>query len=134
VFVPIPVSNPAVGSGLQAAVLYLHPLRPRARTIRMARRPCRCDGDGSALAGKAVPYEFSGGVGQVRGEAPLPGTFDLAALGPQVTYDSRDSNQDKLDFFYNHCLPMAARSSSRWGNGSRRGAQKDAVTKICAPE
>jgi Omp85 superfamily domain len=205
VFVPIPVSNPTVGTGLQAAVLYLHPLRPgqdAAHSTTTGAGVMATDsgsrlagafhdaslandrfrlsgfagvgkfnlsfygvGDGSALAGKSVPYEFSGGVGQVRGEARVPGTdhwfagltylfveasvtfktseaiaelpdlsgtFNLAALGPQVTFDSRDSNYyptlgtysrlgwanydprwgsdfsyDKLDFFYNHYLPVA---------------------------
>jgi hypothetical protein len=205
-FVPIPVSNPTVGSGLQAAVLYLHPTpagQPQAPGATSGLGVMATDsgsraaglfhdasyandrwrigafagaaefelrffgiGDGGALGGKPVPYQVRGGVGQVRVERRLPdtnhwfagftylfvqsqvrfsaagptpglpelsGQFQLGALGPQVTYDSRDDNYfphrgsyarlrwsdyssawgsdfayTKFDFFYNYYQPVTA--------------------------
>jgi Omp85 superfamily domain len=206
--VPIPVANPTLGNGLQAALLYLHPKVPGqedkpgstsgvgilatdskswAAVVfhdgSLAEDRYRLNAAGgigefnlkyygigaAALSGgPPIEYKFSVAGGQVRFGARLPGTAhwyagltylllqstvtfsgddlqpglphvarDLrtAALGPQITYDSRDSNYfplkgqysraswmnyaprwgsdvsyDKFDFFYNHYIPLAPRA------------------------
>jgi hypothetical protein len=79
----------------------------------------------------------------------VPASFHSAALGPQLTYDSRDSNYyprsgqyarvswlnygkrwggdfefDKVDAFYNHYLPVASSSVSRFACATRRRARE----------
>ena len=206
VVVPIPVSNPTIGTGLQLAALYLHPKpdenAPGSTSGLVALRTDKGTqvlggfhdgsfdadryrlnvfagsarfnlkfygvGDNSPLADRPVAYEMDGGLAQVRGGVRIPGTrhlyagltyqylqstltfntselsgelpdlpasFHSAALGPQLTYDSRDSNYyplsgqyarvswlnygkrwggdfefDKVDAFYNHYWPILTKS------------------------
>lgn len=207
VVVPIPISNPTVGTGLNLSVLYLHPKAEGdqspaatsgaavmgtdngARLAGAFHDSSFADdhyrlsafggvgkfhlkyygvGDDSRLASNPLPYVVEGTLAQVRGEIRIPGTehwfggatyqyfdstftverseitpgftdmpraFRNAGFGPQVTFDSRDSNYfprtgqrfragwlnygerwggdfsyDKIDVFYNHYLPFGTSS------------------------
>ena len=111
--VPMPISNPTVGTGLQAVLMYLHP---------KANEDSRSPNATSGLVGMVTNTDSLFKTSQILSILPdISGHIRSAGLGILITFDSRNNNYypTKGQWF-----------EAKWTNYGKIGAEITSITSL----